>query len=490
MVALGRGPGRWLIWMGLLLLLHTGCGLWSGPDNGEPVPEEVATVIPSPTPAPPEIVGTLTADPLPPQLHLTNLGAEAVTAEQPAQLRLELAGTAVTSLTLEIRQQAEDGNFQPVSRQPLLATLPGDGIHQWPLAWYGEGLVNEEGEMAAADAPFVIVDGAEPPPHRPLPPGPYRLAVLAQNEAGTAESYVDLSLAVLEEPQDGRLYLDPQHSFQFLMPHAWHTPVYSGTLLLSHHLTTTGQMQLIPYPELPPGTSPTALADRVLAGFGPVSRLYQDRLPLAETQARRVAYGYTRTDGADRLGVLLALVHGGQGYVLDIEGDAADEAYLWRMAELAASSWQFVVPVDDPPPYWARQPVAGWSLAFPRDYNYQELRGWHRFSQNRDTFWAVRLEEGLTADTTELMRRLQDAAAGVTDFGANPAYYFELGPQRWLRADFRYTNSRQEEIQGAILLGTVGQQPVIVWLEAPLDEYEQLEQVHFLLMLMELARSA
>jgi hypothetical protein len=490
MAALGRRPGKWLIWLGVLLLLHTGCAQWPGPDSGERVPEEVATVIPSPTPAPPGIVGTLAADPLPPQLHLTNLGAEAVTAAQPAHLRLELAGTAVTGLTLEIRRQADDGSFQPVSRQPLLATLPGDGIHQWPLVWYGEGLINEEGETAEADAPFIIVDGAEPPPYRPLPPGPYRLAILTQNEAGTAEVFIDLSLIVPEAPPDGRLYLDPQHGFQFHMPDTWHTPVYSDTLLLSRHLTTTGQMQLIPYPELPPGTSQTAVADRVLADFGSVSRLYQDQLSLAGTQARRVAYGYTRPDGAARRGVLLAFVQGGQGYALDIEGDEADEDYLWRMAELAATSWQFAAPVENPPPYWTRQTVAGWPLAFPHDYSYQELRGWHRFSQNRDTFWAVRLEGDLTADTSELMRRLQDAAAGVTDFGANPAYYFELGPQRWLRADFRYTNSREQEIQGAILLGTVGQQPVIVWLEAPLDEYEQLEQAHFLPMLMELARSA
>jgi hypothetical protein len=496
---LERKSAQWLVWLGLFLLLSAGCGLAEIPENGEAGQDmvTVTTVFPQApvTPTPLPITGAKTADPLPPQLYLTNLGSEEVGARQPAYLRLELAGTAVTTLTLQISRHTDDGSFRPLSRQPLLATLPGDGVHHWPLVWYGDGPVadgeDETADVQQHDNPFMAVVEDMPTPRQPLPAGRYRLAVFAQNETGAAaEAFVDLTLTIPDEPPAGRTYLDPQHGFQFHYPHDWQTPVYSGTLLLSRHLTVTGQMQLIRYPELPPRTNQMALADQTLERFGRVSRLYQDQLPLADTRARRVAYGYTHADGAGRTGVLLTFVHGGQGYVVDIEGDAIIESTLWAMAELVATSWQFVMPADGPPPHWAGHTVAGWSLAYPRDYTYQELRGWHRFSRDRDTFWALRSEEEITADATELARRLQDAAAGVANFSADPATYFELGSRQWLRADFRYTNSRDQRIQGAILLGEVEEQTAVVWLEAPIDEYDRLEQAHFLLMLAAFARSS
>ncbi|MFO7539407.1 MAG: hypothetical protein R6X32_15305 [Chloroflexota bacterium] len=452
-------------------------------------PATLPTAVPT---LPPAVTDTLTAVPLPPQLYLTNLGEETISSQQPAYLRLEVGGTAVISLSLQISWQIEEGQWQPLSRQPLLARVPEDGLHQWPLVWYGDGLWAEE-ETAVpylSDDPFMAAAGAEITPRQPLPAGDYRLTILAQNEAGaTGEASADLRLITPEEPLPGRTYLDPRHGFQFRMADHWQTPVYSGTLLLSTHLTATMQMQLVVYPDLPPRTDAAALIDQTLAQFGPVSRLYEDQLPLDNMRARRVAYGYTRADEAQRRGVLLAFVRQGQGYVLDVEGEGTAETAVWSAAEQMATSWQFTSPVHDSPPHWSRQPVAGRNLAYPTAYTYQVLREWHRFSRDRDTFWAVRMEDAIAVDGAELARRVEDAAAGVSNFEADPAYYFELGPQQWLRTDFVYTNSRDQRIQGAVLLAIVGEQTAVVWLEAPLAEYERLEERDFLLMLVELVRS-
>jgi hypothetical protein len=390
------------------------------------------------------------------------------------------------------------------TRQPLLATPPTDGIHQWPLVWYGDGLpansdsdADETAVLPQPDTPFLVTANQPAPPRQPLPPGRYRLAILAQNEAGAAaDAFVDLTVTAVDQSATSQTYLDTRHNFQFQYPPDWQTPVYSDTLLLSRHLTGTIQMQLAVYADLPPGTNDVDLTRQILAQLGPVSRLFQEQLPLANTRAQRAAYGYTHSDNTARVGTLLVFVWQGQGYVIDIEGLAADETAVWQMAGQLAASWQFIPP-PDVPAHWQWQAVAGHKLAYPTGYGYQELRGWHRFSRDRDTFWALRLVPEATADSAELARRVQDAAAGVTNFSSDPAYYFELADRQWLRADFRYTNSREQRIQGAILLRTLSEEtartePVevaIVWLEAPIDEYDRLAQAYFLLMLAELERN-
>ena len=459
--------GLWLFGVGLLGLLGVGCGLGAASDNGEVMDNGAETAVllpPSPTATPIPITNTQIANPLPPQLHLTNLGAEVVGLHQPAYLRLEVSGTAVISLTLHISQQLDNGLLQPLSYQSLLTDPLPDGIHQRPLIWYGESGTST-----------------------PLAAGPYRLTLVAENEAGaSAEAFVDLTLTESDELVNGRSYLDPRHAFQLRLPDEWQTPVYSDTLLLSQYLTTTSQMQIIHTPELLPRTDDTALANQTIDQFGAISRLYQDHLPIADTRARRVAYGYYHADGSERRGVLLAFVKSGQGYVVDLEGEAEAERMLWQTAELIATSWQFVT-VADLPPYWAWQEVGDYQVAHPHTYRYQELRGWHRFSQDRDTFWAMRLVGQSPVDSNELARRVQDAGAGVDNFNAEPAYWFELGQQQWLRVDFRYTNSREQRIQGVILLGMVGEETAVIWLESPLDGYEQVEQKQFLPMLLTLA---
>ncbi len=503
-----RGRNRnWTIGLLLVLLLSTGCGLMGNSSNeadlverGDDVSEAGPTAVPTPSPPPP-VTDTILAEPLPPLLYLTNLGQDELHGGQPAHLRLELVGTAVTSLTLQIGQYDEADNLTPLSRQPLLNQPPADGIHRWQFTWYGDVLpaddeqdeqsVDEFQEQTEPFLPPPAPPAAEPSLSRePLPPGRYQLALEAANEAGTAVAALDLTLTEPEEPMAGRLYFDPQHAFQFQYPYDWQTPVYSGTLLLSRHVTTTAQMQLIRWPDLPPGSNQAALADQALAQFGPVSRLYQDQLTVADRQAQRIAYGYTRADGAERTGVLIAFVRQGQGFVLDVEGAAEAETAVWQTAELMATSWQFVAPAADLPLNWIRQPVADLMPTHPGDYTYQEVRGWHRFSRDRDTFWALRTDGVAAADVVELDRRLQDAGAGVDDFGAGRPYYFVLDGQRWLRADFSYSNSRQEQIQGAILLSVVGGQPLIVWLEAPLNEFAAVEEAHFLRMLIEVVRGA
>jgi hypothetical protein len=495
---LSRRNRNWLVWLLFVSLLTAGCGLMGGSPNEADLVESLPGTVPTAvsTPSPPAVTDTILAEPPPPQLYLVNLGQdEVVNREQPARLRLELAATAVSALTLHISQYTADDSLQPLFEQPLLNELPLDGIHQWPLVWYGDRPGDWPGDDEAAEAAEFHA-AAEPflnaafLPRQPLPDGRYQLAIQAENETGMATVSLDLLVVVPAEPPADRLYLDPQHAFQFRYPADWQTPVYSDTLLLSSHLTATQQMQIIRYPDLPPVSSASDLIERTLAEFGPVSRLYQDQPPLAEAQARRVAYGYTRADGAARTGVLIALRDQNHGYVVDVEGDAAAETAVWQTAEQIATSWQFGSASDDPPPIWTWHTAAGLTLAQPQAYSYQELRGWHRYSRDRDTFWAMRVDGVATADVVELDRRLQDAGMGVDDFGAGRPYYFVLDGQRWLRADFSYTNSRQEQIQGAILLSIVGGQPLVVWLEAPLNEFTAVEEEHFLRMLIEVVRGA
>lgn len=493
-----QGKNRnWAVWLLLVFWLSSGCGLLgdspNGAADGADLGNGVAMVVPTAVPTqPPPITDTIIAELPPPQLHLVHLGpAEVVNQAQPARLRLELAATAVTTLTLHISQHTADNSLQPLFEQPLLAAPPPDGIHQWPLVWYGDWISGNEAaetaEFYISSQPFLNVATTS---RQPLPDGRYQLTIRAENETDTATASLDFQVAAPAVPLTDRLYLDPQHAFQFRYPADWQTPVYSGTLLLSSHLTATQQMQIIRYTDLPPGSGASDLIERTLAQFGPVSRLYQDQLPVNVSQARRLAYGYTRADGMARTGVLIGLRGQNQGVVIDVEGAAAAETAVWQTAEQIATSWQFGTAAAEPPFYWARLAAVELTLAYPPAYDYQVLRGWHRFSRDRDTFWAMRVEGVATADVVELDRRLQDAAMGVADFGANRPYYFVLEGQRWLRTDFSYTNSRQAQIQGAILLSTVGGQPLVVWLEAPLDEFEALAQAHFWWMLMELVRNA
>lgn len=366
---------------------------------------------------------------------------------------------------------------------------PGDAFQ--PASFY----LDENNAISGAPGPVLTFDDSGQLYYdwRPLPDGAYFLGFRAANAAGAAASnFRDVTIANSNLPPGLTAYLDPYLGFQFLHPDDWYTPVYTDTLLYTSDRSGQTQMQITIYPHLEPGVNPLALKNQTLSEFGAVDVLFADELTVAEVGGNRVggnrvAYGYTRPDGAARTGIFFTFVKDGRGYVVDVDGPQAAEAQTIAAVQTISDSWRFTNQgAGLKPGHWAQLDFAAFSVAHPSDFAYQQQGDWQRFIADGRTFVALRVMEETRPSADVLAALLRDAGAGVADFQAGQPFAFALGDEVWERADVGYTAEDGTEIWGFIMVRLADEQEIVAWAEAPAAIYNQLETAVFLTLIADM----
>ncbi|MEJ2747913.1 MAG: clostripain-related cysteine peptidase, partial [Anaerolineae bacterium] len=324
---------------------------------------------------------------------------------------------------------------------------------------------------------------------RPLPNGDYFLGLSAANVAGeSGTAFVNLAVDNQGYVAGYTAYLDPYLGFQFLYPDDWYTPIYTGTLLYTSDRAATTNVQVTLYPHLEPRTDARMLKAQTLNLFGPVDVLFEEDTAVAEQLALRTAYGYTDETGAEHTGVFLAFVRNGIGYVVDVDGLQTEEAATITAVDTLAASWRFInAGTGLPPGDWARIDLDAFTVAQPADFIYQEVNDWQRFSSDRSTFVALRIQPETRSAPDVLAALLRDAGAGVDNFVAEPAFRMLLGGAIWERANFSYVANDGRTIWGFLMAKIEAGQEVVAWAEAPSSTYNDLEQTVFLVMIADLS---
>ena len=322
----------------------------------------------------------------------------------------------------------------------------------------------------------------------PLPDASYFLGFRAENVVGkTAAAFTDLTIQNSGIVPDHKAYLDPYLGFQFLYPDDWFAPRYEDTLLYTANLSATTFLQITLYPNVERDINAEVLQEQTLSHFGAVDILFEETLNVAGANARRTAYGYTKEDGTPHTGIFMTFVQDGIGYVVDVDGQTADEAATVAAMQTMAASWQFVqAGFGLQPGNWAQVDFEAYTVARPADFAYQEFSGWQRFVANRDTFVALRTQPATLGSSEVLAALVRDAGAGVSEYVSEPPYLLPLGGATWQRADFSYTNADDVEIWGFIMVKVENGREVVAWTEAPATTYNQLETDVFLLMIADL----
>ncbi len=322
----------------------------------------------------------------------------------------------------------------------------------------------------------------------PLPDANYFLGFSAENIAGkTDAAFTDLTIQNSGTVPGFKAYLDPYLGFQFLYPEDWFAPRYTDTLLYTASYDTTTLLQITLYPNLEDNVTSQQLKEQTLAEFGAVDTLFEETIPLADISGTRVAYGYTKADGTEQTGIFFTFVKDGVGYVVDVDGLAADESETITAVQIMAASWQFLqAGFGLQPGDWATVDFDNYSVARPADFNFQEFNDWQRFVADRNTFVALRTQSPTLSAGEVLDALIRDAGIGVNEYSSTDAFLTPLGGAVWHRADFSYTNGDGDEIWGFIMVKMQDGQEVVAWAEAPRTSYNQLEDNVFLVMIADL----
>jgi hypothetical protein len=322
----------------------------------------------------------------------------------------------------------------------------------------------------------------------PLPDANYFLGFVAENVAGkTAAAFTDLRVQNSTAVPGYRAYLDSYLGFQFLYPADWFTPRYTDTLLYTANFSTTTYLQITLYPNLTREVNAQTLAEQTLAQFGPVDILFEENINVGGANGLRTAYGYSKADGTPHTGIFFTFVQDGTGYVVDVDGLAADEAETVTAVRTMADSWQFLqAGFGLQPGDWATVDFETYSVAQPADFVFQEFNGWQRFVADRNTFVALRTQPA-TLDTSEVLTALvRDAGIGVNEFESEEPFLLPLGGAVWQRTDFAYRNGDGIEVWGFVMVKVENGREVVAWAEAPRSTYNQLEADVFLVMIADL----
>ncbi|MBK8985832.1 MAG: hypothetical protein IPM39_07075 [Chloroflexi bacterium] len=348
--------------------------------------------------------------------------------------------------------------------------------------------LDENGAIGQEPGPILAFDdaGLLAVEWRTLPDGPYFLGIRAENAIGTITRAVeDLTITNSQLLSGVAVYLNPRLGLQFLHPDDWHTPSDDDTLLRASDLNNQTQMQITLYPELERGMNSAALRNQTLGQFGPVDVLFSDGLTIAGVGGSRVAYGYTRPDGQERVGLFFAFVKDGRGYVVDVDGPQTAETQTITAAQTIGESWRFFHQADHKA-YWTRADLGAFTVAYPPGFAYQSQDGWRRFVADGRTFVALRLAAETRPLDRALAALLRDAEAGVAGFQAGQPFALPLGGAEWQRVDMVYTAVDGTEIWGFIMVRQVDGQEITAWAEAPANVYPQLESSVFLTLIADM----
>lgn len=368
----------------------------------------------------------------------------------------------------------------------------------------------EDGGLATEPGPLLPLAPDQPlsRQERPLPPGPYQVALSAVSTSGAiAQSSADLSIAEGANP-DGTnpadfstyaTYTDLTGGFLFVYPAAWTEPATQDDIVTTGNVSDTVTLRVRQFPQWTKDPAAAELLDaqalqaEVLQTFGQVSLLLEEDIVLPNAEpaagplpARRVAYGYDHPQLGARTGILITFVHrgtgNGNGYLIDVDGPQTAEAETLVVADLVALSWQFAPPA---PTQWTTFDTSTLHILQPPGSNHELSNDWHRLA-TAGHFLAYRFQPASREPDAAVRALVQSAGQAVANFNAGDPYPFLLGGQVWQRADFSYLSGEGTETIGLIMVRDEGGQEIAAWAEAPATEFAELSENIFLVSIADL----
>ncbi|MBP8060129.1 MAG: hypothetical protein KA314_30185 [Chloroflexi bacterium] len=369
---------------------------------------------------------------------------------------------------------------------PLILT---EGLAFRPDNWYLEfqGQMTSQPGRELVLAELTVQKNA-------LADGEYFVGLAAANSPGERHQMTsDVHVASSELFAGYQVYIDPGFGFQFLYPTGWQRPVLDGDVCQTEALTLCTfspdlqtALHVIFYPDAGPRNA-TMLRDEAVAAFNGVDVLYQVEQTMAGQQAQYTIYGYAAPDG-DHVGVLLTFVHEGIGYVIDLDGPAAQQVITLDIADKLIRSWQFQpLLIHSFPGGWLELTTDSFQVNYPATFVYSsQENGWHQWDVGVGTFMAVRVDAAAGRSADSILRSWLAATSNKTEFQAIAPYRQLLGKYSWQRTDFTWITDDGSQVTGFIMVTVVNDQAIIAWAEAPTIYYSHIERATFRIILADL----
>ncbi len=191
---------------------------------------------------------------------------------------------------------------------------------------------------------------------RPLASGNYFLGFSAETIAGEVAEATQNFTVNNDNLLPGHLaYLDPYNGFQFLYPDNWYTPSYGDGRLFTYDIANGTTVLNMTY--FVGADSAGALKQDALALFGNPEVVFEAETVVADEPATATVYTYEADNGTHR-GMLLTFVHQDVGYVVDVDGLAADQDFNVQAVTDMVNSWVFQPISFGPPPIALRETSA------------------------------------------------------------------------------------------------------------------------------------
>ncbi|MCO5199463.1 MAG: hypothetical protein M9941_17100 [Anaerolineae bacterium] len=308
-----------------------------------------------------------------------------------------------------------------------------------------------------------------------LPGGTVFAGVVAGNLSG-AVGQVLIDIAVANDGgRSQAAYLDPQFGFQFRYPADWSEPVYVDSVLTAHSADKAVRLTIRPMPD---AESAQQLTDDVLAEWNGVSVLHEDQPDVAGVPGVRTFYGYFDAATVQRTGALLTFLQEDIGFIVDLDGPAADEAAIIGLADELAGSW-VQRPLDEMvgTAMWTQQG----DLVVPVGFTTSVAdRSWQRYTDAADErrFFGVR-SDPLTGRTEPGLLTYWRNIAGSNqrDFVTDAPQQVALDDTLWTRQAFAYQGVDGMSMQGALWVQVGDSAETVLWIEAPVAAFTTLEEI-------------
>jgi hypothetical protein len=311
-----------------------------------------------------------------------------------------------------------------------------------------------------------------------LPPGDYVHRFVGSNMAGEpAVAAINWQMAAAPRWPNQAIYVEMAAGFQLAYPGEWAGLRRENGRWLDHDPEQISQFSISRLTEWP-GSTINALQQNALAIFGEVEPLLEEPISVDGRAGLLTAYGYSDENGP-RTGLLLAFIHNGVGYLVDIDGPLAAEAENLALARRTAASWTFLPPLAELSGEWRRLETADFAAYYPAAYRHQPLEnGWHLLREpNSSTFLALRQDAADGRDSLTAARHwLGVAGRDVDNFAAKEAVDVALDGRLWTWIDFSYTQSGGQPIYGLIMTTLVDGREWAAWIETPAANFDALAE--------------
>ncbi|UCG23537.1 MAG: hypothetical protein JSW55_15530 [Chloroflexota bacterium] len=327
---------------------------------------------------------------------------------------------------------------------------------------------------------------------RPDRSGNYFLGVSAESAGGDSNmTLVDFRVDNDALNPGHRTYFDPHRGIQFQYPESWKGSIDRQGLLAFNDPSGTTSISISTHPDMS-GRPAVDLKNMALETYGSVTVLYEDQVEIGQGGGLRTVYGY-ESAGGSRTGVMLTFSQDGQPFLIDIDGPSSNEAATLELAGVVAGSWDSRPVVASDSGRWVEIVVDGLGVAAPADYSHSHMgNGWHRFAGPTDQIFIAFRAEPVT--DPGLSRRMEYwtevARRNVDDFAGSPLRTVRRGDREWARVDIEYRLETGDMVAGVIMSSKFGDGELVIWGEAPADQYPQIEAEVLMVAVDELSHAA